>query len=98
MDVYSLLDTNVTIVNRARNSAIRESILAMILVASRYENQSLSLNLYVVNATVTQNFDYRKSKRNSTPGKNRPCKKSKTRGMQITIYYIRVQIRGRSHM
>ena len=52
---------------RARNSArIRESILAMILVASRYENQFLSLN-YVVNTTVTQNFDSRKSKRNSTP-------------------------------
>ena len=53
--------------HRARNSArIRESILAMILVASRYENQFLSLN-YVVNTTVTQNFDSRKSKRNSTP-------------------------------
>ena len=52
---------------RARNSArIRESILTMILVASRYENQFLSLN-YVVNTTVTQNFDSRKSKRNSTP-------------------------------
>ena len=53
--------------HRARNSArIRESILAMILVASRYENQFLSLN-YVVNTTVTQNFDSRKSKRKSTP-------------------------------
>ena len=52
---------------RARNSArIRESILAMILVASRYENQFLSLN-YVVNTTVIQNFDSRKLKQTSTP-------------------------------
>ena len=60
---------------RARNSArIQESILAMILAASRYENQflsSCSLN-YVVNTTVTQNFDSRKSKRNSTPGRQKP--------------------------
>ena len=55
--------------SRARNSArIRESIVAMILVASRYENQFLSLN-YVVNTTDTQNFDSRKLKRNSTPDK-----------------------------
>ena len=39
----------------------------MILVASRYENQFLSLN-YVVNANVTQNFDSPKLKQNSTPG------------------------------
>ena len=34
----------------------RESILTMILVASKYENQFLSFN-YVVSTTVTQNFD-----------------------------------------
>ena len=52
---------------RARNSVrIQESILAMILIASRYKNQFLSLK-YVVNTTAKQNFDSRKSKRNSTP-------------------------------
>ena len=62
-----------SIPNRARNSArIRESILAMTLVASRYENQLLSLN-YVINTTVTQNFDSYKSKRNSTPAKSSAC-------------------------
>ena len=51
---------------RARNSGrIRESILAMILVSSRYKNQFLSLNYHVVNTTVTQNFDSRKPKQNS---------------------------------
>ena len=46
---------------------IRESIIAMILVASRYKNQFHSLNYVVNTVTVSQNFDSRKSKRNSTP-------------------------------
>ena len=60
---------------RARNLArIRESILAMIMmilvasrIMSRYENQFFSLNYAVNTTSVTQNFDSRKSKRNSTP-------------------------------
>ena len=56
-----LIEENRQVAGLEIRRGIRESILAMILVASRYENQFLSLN-YVVNTTVTQNFDSCKSK------------------------------------
>ena len=74
----------------------RESILAMILKESRYENQFLSLN-YVLNTTVTQNFDSRKPKRNSTPGWNHvhflqlKCVEASDSIHEIKIHDIKIQ-------